>query len=135
MTLRVGLVGCGYNSDNHLRVYSRTPGVEAVALCDINPLKVEEQARKYGVEKTFTDFESMLSVDLDVIDIVTPVHTHSQLSVTALESGFNVLVEKPMAASAEGCMEMIEAAEESDYTLGVVHNKRYFRTVQRVREI
>jgi predicted dehydrogenase len=32
--LKVGLVGCGHNSENHLRVYSQTKGARLVAVCD-----------------------------------------------------------------------------------------------------
>jgi len=127
--IAVGVVGCGWNSDKHLRVYSNAEGVNVVAICDIDLAKAKEKARHYGVKQVFTEFDSMLNLDLDLVDIVTPTITHSELSVRALESGHNVLVEKPMATSSRECLRMIDAARKSGRTLCVVHNKRFFDSI------
>ena len=129
----MGLVGCGRNSDNHLRVYSNTKGVRLTAVCDTDSARAEEKARKYGVEQVFTDFDSMLDLDLDLVDIVTPTPTHVELSVLALESGQNVLVEKPMALSSKECIRMIDAANKSERTLCVMHNKRFHDCIMRTK--
>ena len=131
--VKVGLVGCGRNSENHLRVYSNTDRVRLVAVCDIDSNKAEEMAKKYGVQRTFTDFNSMLDLDLDLVDIVTPTPTHAKLSIRALKSGHNVLVEKPMAYSSKECLDMIEAARKNDKILCVMHNKRFFDSILKTK--
>ena len=132
-TIRVGVVGCGRNSDNHLRVYSNTKEVRIIAVCDVNSTKANEKAHKYGVDHAFTDFNSMLVLDLDLVDIVTPTSTHAELSVRALESGHNVLIEKPMATSSTECLNMIHAARKNGRTLCVVHNKRVFKSIMETK--
>jgi predicted dehydrogenase len=131
--LRVGVVGCGHNSENHLRVYSHTDGVQLVAVCDAILSRAEEKARRYGVEKALSDFNSLLKCDLDLVDIVTPTVTHGSLTQLALETGHNVLVEKPMAISSDECLRMIRTARKNGRTLCVVHNKRFFDSVIQAR--
>jgi len=128
-TVRVGIVGCGRNSDNHLRVYSNTHGVRLVAVCDRNSSKAREKASKYGAEQALTDYDSMLDLDLDLVDIVTPTPTHAKLTQLALEAGHNVLVEKPMAVSSKECLAMIDAARKNGRVLCVVHNKLFFNSI------
>jgi predicted dehydrogenase len=119
--IRVGLVGCGRNSKNHLRAYILTPEVRIVAVCDLEETKARERAWEFGVEHVYTDYEAMLDLDLDLVDIVTPTSTHSDLAMRALESGHNVLVEKPMALTSRECLNMINAARRNNMTLCVCH--------------
>ncbi len=133
--LSVGVVGCGRNSDNHLRVYAHTKGVRLASVCDKDHGKAKQKARIFGAEQTFTDYETMLKIDLDLVDIVTPSPTHAPLSIRALESGHNVLVEKPMALSSTECEAMIAAARNNGRTLCVVHNKRFFQSIMQTKSI
>ncbi len=127
--LNVGVVGCGLNSENHLRVYSKTKGVRLVAVCDTTLAKAQERARKFGAQFALSDYDSMLRLDLDLVDVVTPTSTHAPLTIQALEAGHNVLVEKPMALSSKDASTMIAAARKSGRTLCVNHNKLFFRSV------
>ncbi len=127
--LRVGLAGCGHNSENHLRVYSNTQGVRLVAVCDRKLSKARLQAEKYGAGEAFNDYASMLRLDLDLVDVVTPTPTHAELSIRALEAGHNVLVEKPMALTSKECLAMIRATRKSGRSLCVVHNKLFFDSI------
>ncbi|MDA4127726.1 MAG: Gfo/Idh/MocA family oxidoreductase [Thaumarchaeota archaeon] len=133
--IRVGVLGCGKNSANHLRVYARTPGVKLVAVCDPVPGRAEQMAREFGAEQTHLTHEAMLKLDLDLVDIVTEAHTHSTLAIQALESGHNVLVEKPMSLSSKDCQEMISASRRSGRLLCVQHNKRFYAGVMEARRL
>jgi len=81
-----------------------------IAVCD-------RKARRYRAKHVFTDYESMLDLDLDLVDIVTPNPSHAKLAELALEFGRNVLVEKPMVLTSEECHLMIDAAKKSGRTL------------------
>ena len=132
---RVGVVGCGVSSDEHLRIYSRLKNVTLASVYDIDSEKAREKARRYRVREISKDYDSMLRMELDVIDIVTPTQTHSQLALLALESGHNVLVEKPMALSSKECETMIGTASRNGRALCVMHNKRFYKSVTRMRSI
>jgi predicted dehydrogenase len=95
--------------------------------------KARAKAHRYGADYAFSDYGSLLDLDLDLVDIVTPTPTHGQLSCLALETGHNVLVEKPMALSSRDCHAMIKAARRSGRTLCVVHNKLFFNAVTQAK--
>lgn len=132
-SLRVGVVGCGENSDNHLRVYSALKGVRLAAVYDTTIARARAKAIKYAAEEVPRDYDSMLGLKLDLIDIVTPTQTHVELSKLALESGSNVLVEKPMAVTSEECQLMIEAARKNGRTLCVTHNKIFYESLRSMK--
>ena len=134
-TLNVGVVGCGWNSDNHLRVYSNLANVRLVAVCDTDSTRATDKARRYNAEQVFTNYDSLLALDLDLIDIVTPTISHAELATLALESGHNVLVEKPMALTSRESLGMINAARKSGQTLCVTHNKRFLDSVMKTKAI
>jgi predicted dehydrogenase len=127
--VKVGVIGCGKNSPNHLRVYARSPGVRLEAVCDRAEGNATAMARQYGAKQAFKDPQDMLKLDLDLVDIITPAETHAPLAVEALESGHNVLVEKPMTLASEDGVRMISAARRSGRTLCVNHNKRFYGCV------
>ncbi len=110
-------------------VYSHAKRARLSAVCDINPHSARAKGRKYDADRVLTDYDSMLKLDLDLIDVVTPTATHAKLSQLALESGHNVLVEKPMALSSRECEEMINSANKNGRMLCVAHNLRFLDSV------
>lgn len=124
--LKFGLVGCGSIGKRHMAVLDANENVEVVAICDIKPHVVNELGDLYGLENTYTDFDEMLSKhDFDFINIATPHGLHYPHSITAMNHGINVLVEKPMALEADHCREMIRVSEEKNVKLFVVKQNRY----------
>lgn len=131
--LKVGVVGCGLSSEYHVRAYVRAPNVRLVALYDADIRRASEKAKKYSIKQVPTDYQSVLRLGLDLIDIVTPTNTHSELAILALESGHNVLVEKPMATGSTECQRMIDTARKSGRALCVTHNKRFYSAIRATR--
>jgi len=134
-TLKVGVVGCGRNSKHHLRVYAHTKNVELAAVCDIQEALAEKVAKSYGAKQFFTRADQLLKLDLDLVDIVTPTPTHAAHTIQALESGHDVLVEKPMSLSSSDCPEMIAASRTRGRCLYVNHNKRFYNCVLETKNI
>ncbi len=118
-----------------MRVYSHSEGIQIAAVCDKEKSLAEETAKKYGAKQVFSDADAMLKLNLDLVDIVTPTPTHASLAVRALESGHNVLIEKPMALSSKECDEMIRASRNSGFALSVCHNKRFYSSVLQAKRM
>ena len=116
-----------------MQAYSHLPNVHLVAVYDTDLKRASEKARKYSIHQIPNDYQSMLRLGLDLIDIVTPTHTHSELAILGLESGHNVLVEKPMAVDSKECQKMIDAARKSGRALCVTHNKRFYSAIRAAR--
>jgi len=122
--LRVGLVGMGYVSQYHLRALKKLDYVEVAALCDLNLDLANKAAKEAGISGAYGSLDEMARERLDVIHILTPPASHCALTVEALKMGCHVLVEKPMAPSADECDRMLRAAKETGRILSVNHSAR-----------
>ncbi|HEX2394444.1 MAG TPA: Gfo/Idh/MocA family oxidoreductase, partial [Bacteroidales bacterium] len=117
-TLNVGLIGCRSMGFGDLEQQLSNPGVNCVALCDIDDEILNNRAA--GVKTTFNqepklykDFRKMLEQkDIDAVIVGTPDHWHCLQTVYALQAGKHVYVEKPMANSIEECNIMVKAAKK-----------------------
>jgi UDP-N-acetyl-2-amino-2-deoxyglucuronate dehydrogenase len=124
--IKFAIVGIGSIGKRHIAVLDAEPRAEIVGICDLDAGKCAEQSDLYENLRTFTDYSEMLAnVDADVINVVTPHALHADMSVEALEKGFNVLVEKPMALSVTDCERMNEAATRTGNRLWVVKQNRF----------
>ena len=127
--LRVGFIGAGAIARNsHMPGWLRLDSCEIVALADINEQASAASAEvaKVGKEHIYTDYEKMLEAeDLDIVDVCTPNAYHAGPTIAALEAGCHVLVEKPVATSADEVRDMIAARNKSQKLLCVVQNMRF----------
>ena len=75
---RVGVIGTSWWADlEHLPGLRARRDVELVSLCGRNPERLAALAAKFGVQKTWTDWRSMISGGgLDVVVIATPNSLH-----------------------------------------------------------
>ena len=87
--------------------------VKLVAACDVRLDMLKEKTNGMDIN-LYSDFDDMLkNENPDIVDICTPTYMHKSMSIAALESGANVLCEKPMALSVNDCKDVINAAEKS----------------------
>ena len=127
---KVGLIGLGGIAKGaHMTAYQRMDNVEVVAICDIQPQKIEIFKEKFNLSDdvlTFTDYHDLLNVEgLDYVDICTPNYLHSIIAVDALNKGLNVFTEKPDAVSVAEVTRMKDAAEASGKVLMAMRNNRH----------
>jgi predicted dehydrogenase len=95
--IRFAVAGCGHIGKRHAEMIQRDPGAELAALCDLLPRTASGIAT--CDTPFFRDFTEMLySVpDMDVVNICTPNGLHAPMAIQAIETGFHVVIEKPMA--------------------------------------
>ncbi len=120
--LRAGIIGAGYIATWHADAIKQIPGVLLAAVCDLSETAAADLAGPRGAE-AFTDVDEMLaSGKVDAVHILTPPHLHADIAEKALRAGVAVLVEKPVAVSADEMRRMAKAADESGSLLAVGHN-------------
>ncbi len=97
--IKVAIVGLGIGQ-SHLRGYEALPDkFEVVALCDLDQRKLSEAAAMIGA-KAYTDLATLLrESDAQVVDLCTPPHLHYSQARLVLESGRDVICEKPLVGS------------------------------------
>ena len=116
--LKVGLIGCKGMGYSNLQRHLKIPGVECIALCDIDQNVLNERAGQ--VEKLqgkkpalYGDYRKLLeNKDIDYVIVGTPDHWHCLNMVGALESGKHVYVEKPIANTIQEATIMKNAAKK-----------------------
>src|SRR5262249_32823817 len=125
--LRVALVGAGNISSHHLPAYVRfRDQVELVAVCDLDEALARRRAREAGVERVYTDVDSLLrEVACDALDVCVTHDQHAPIALAAIEAGRHVLVEKPFALTLTDCRKLVTAAERVGVTLMVGQNQRF----------
>jgi predicted dehydrogenase len=113
--IKVALIGAGNIANTHLASYEKNKDVEIAAICDINEKRLNETADKFGIQKRYTDVDSMLkdNKDLDAADVCVWNCNHAECSIKALNAGLHVMCEKPMAYNAKQAEEMIAAAKRN----------------------
>lgn len=146
MTYRAGIIGCGrigcgFDDDprrgyvsTHAGAYVRTPGVELVALCDVNPQALDRYGEKFGVRGRYADFDQMLAAErLDIVSICTWNNTHRELVEKAVDAGVKaVFCEKPIAESLSAADAMIQKCSEHNVILMIDHQRRFDQLHQEV---
>ncbi|CAA7613652.1 Predicted dehydrogenase and related protein [Candidatus Terasakiella magnetica] len=134
--INVGVIGFGYWGPNLVRNFSASGRTNMVAVCDLDPKRLAVAARSYPAIRTTTDVKELLAAgDIDAVAISTPVQHHFELAMAALKAGKHVLVEKPMASTAEECRLLIEEAARRKLTLMVDHTFIYTPAVQKMRDL
>jgi len=132
--VRFAIIGCGRIAQRHAEhIHQRG---KLVAVCDIVNSKADQLAEKYGAKAYYEEKELLeKEKEIDVIAICTPNGLHAKHSIEALNAGFNVICEKPMALTSYDCGEMIKAAERANRRLFAIKQNRFNPPVVAVKKI
>lgn len=131
-----GVVGYGYWGPNLVRNLFEVPETQVVAVSDMNQERLKLVKSRYPSVETTTDFQQLLNnPKIDAIAIATPVFTHYELALQALQSGKHVMVEKPMTSTSEQAMHLIDEAARRNLVLMVDHTFVYTGAVRKIKEI
>ncbi len=133
--LRVGVIGTGKISDEHLRFVSADKRCSLVGVCDLSPSLAAYAATRFG-STAFTDYRRMLAdASPQVVHVLTPPHTHVPIVTECLTRGANVIVEKPAAPSAHEAERLWAHADGCGRRLIENHNYRFNVPIRRMREL
>jgi len=132
--IRTAVIGYGYWGPNLARNLAETPGCELAAVADLDPEVLAIVGRRFpGVRTTTDPLEVLTHTDVDAVAIATPVSTHYELALRALENGKHVWLEKPLAATSEQASRLIDAASSCNHELvesGALGDLHYFDSVR-----
>lgn len=143
MVVRFGLIGCGYISRKHLHALAECNGVELVAVCDLNEVRVEEAKKYYKINsgrthsiKSYQNYQDIIEdPQLDAVIIASYSGLHFEMAKAALLSNKHVVLEKPMALSIEDADELINLSKKQKKELMVCHQLRYRPVMQEIKNI
>ncbi len=132
--IRIGVIGTGAMGQNHVRIYNEMDNIDLVGISDIDKEQVTKIAKRYNTN-AYTDYTELLSQGLDAVSIVVPTILHKQVTMDAINSGTNVLIEKPIADTIDNANLMIEAANSANLTLMVGHVERFNPAIQMAKKL
>ncbi|MBV9156750.1 MAG: Gfo/Idh/MocA family oxidoreductase [Acidobacteriaceae bacterium] len=139
MSYRAGIIGCGrigcaFDDDprrgyvsTHAGAYTRTPGIELVALSDIDDARLKSYGDKFNVPGRYVDYRRMLETEkLDAVSVCTWDRAHLEIVRAAVEHRVKaIFCEKPIADSLESADEMVRLCAENDVLLMIDHQRRF----------
>ena len=129
-TIRCGLLGYGplFNmGKGHAEWINATPGLQTVAMCDANPVRVEAAKTELpGLDGYFTDLDKMLKMkDLDLVVNILPHNLHAPMTLKCLQANKHVVLEKPFCITVAEANAMIDLARSRGLMLSLFHNRRW----------
>jgi len=114
--LRVASVGTGGKGWSDLTETAKSPGVQVVALCDIDETKphLGQAAEKFPEAKRFTDWRKLFEEDkeFDAVIVSTPDFMHAPISLPAMQLGKHVQCQKPLTHTVFEARQMRLAAKK-----------------------
>lgn len=138
--LKVGVIGCGaIAQERHLpywRELEEEGRIIIAGLCDAIKERPESESKLCKQAKIFTDYVDMLKKErFDIIDICTQNRLHAPMTLTALNAGVHVLVEKPIAMNTAEAKKMVETAEKNKRKLMVAQHMRFEAGAEKLKEM
>ncbi len=133
--MRYALIGCGRIAKNHVAAAINNH-LNIVGLCDI----ISENAQRYQAANqldcpVYTDYRQMLKENKpDFVAIATESGKHAAIALDCIKAGVNVLIEKPIALSVADAQAILDAAKAAGVTVGVCHQNRFNKAVQKLRQ-
>jgi predicted dehydrogenase len=120
-----GVIGAGILGEEHALVFSHTPEIQLVAVCDVNGDRAKALAEKYGAPHWYTDYQELLkNPDIQAVSVATPDFAHRDITVAAAQAKKDILLEKPLATSLKDAEEVARAVKAAGVKLMVDYQNR-----------
>ncbi|RIK47442.1 MAG: gfo/Idh/MocA family oxidoreductase [Chloroflexi bacterium] len=129
--LELIVIGAGHRGADAYASYAFThPGeVRFVGVAEPDPIRRRRFADDHDLDESqcFTSWEALLDKGQlgDAAIVTTQDQMHVEPAVAAMQAGYHVLLEKPMAHTLEGCIQLVQTAERTGRVLQICHVLRY----------
>ncbi len=134
--IRIGIIGAGFARSTQIPAFKACAGARIVAIASARREHAAEVARDFGIDHVEDDWRALVARDdIDLVSIVTPVVTHCEMTLAALDRGKAVLCEKPMAMNAGEALRMTERARQTGMLALIDHELRFLPGRVKMREL
>ena len=135
---KIAVIGVGQRGCHYAEMLSKHPQVELAALCDCS----RERLDAFAVELSLTEVRRFYSIDdllkwgeFEAAILTTPDFMHCSTAIACCEAGKHIMLEKPMAPTAEECRKIIRACQDNDCIIQIGFVLRNHPVFSRVIEI
>jgi predicted dehydrogenase len=134
--IRIGVIGYGYWGPNLVRNFFEAPEVQVVAVSDLRADRLAALGARYPTIQITSNYRELIDdPSIDAVAVATPVSTHYELALRALQAGKHVLVEKPLASDTDQVQHLMDVARKRNLVLMVDHTFVYTGAVRKIREL
>lgn len=141
--LRGAVIGYGFISANgHIPAYLKrsqdSADVQITAVADICAVRRNLAQEALPHASIYSDYRTLLNANasnLDFVDICTPPSDHATIAHAALEAGFHILCEKPLACTVEEARSLLDHARSVKRVIFPCHNYKHAPMIKAIRQI
>ncbi len=134
--IRLGMIGAGNFSRQHLLGLNEVKIADVVAICDVVKENAERRAKEFNIPDVYTNHHELLKrKDIDAVVLPLPDQVHAEIAIDAMRAGKHVLCEKPMALNLDECKEMVRVSRETGMQLMVGQIGRYTPAFVKAKEL
>jgi predicted dehydrogenase len=134
--IRWGVIGAGGIADRRtIPGLMLSENAELVAVMEINMELAEKCRAKWGCKKAYDNEADLLAdPEIDAVYIATPVVHHARQAMAAADAGKHILIEKPLAMTADEAQKVVEYCEAKGVKVAVGLMMRYLTNVQAMKK-
>lgn len=138
--VKVILIGAGHRGNIYASYMLEEPKeMQIVAVADASTARRKQASEAYEIaeEFCFSDWTQVFKRPkfADAVIIATPDQLHTAPCLAALDAGYDVLLEKPIAPTEEECRIILQKAKETGRIVGVCHVLRYSPYFRELKEV
>ncbi len=123
---KIGLIGCGGITHQHLRAY-RNAGFDVAAVCDVRLERAQARAQEFFPRAAvLDDYQQLLrDEEIEVVDVATHPVERVKIIEAAIRAGKHVLSQKPFVLDLDEGERLVDLADRHDRVLAVNQNGRW----------
>ena len=137
-TKKLVVFGLG-NRGNIYALFAKTypEKFKLVAIIENNDKRIEYAQKNFDGVPLFKDYKDFLKakIDADIVAVATQDEQHEEHSIAMMKAGYDLLLEKPIASTKEGCLKIYECSKKYNKKVVVCHVLRYtpfYSTIKRI---
>jgi len=133
--INIAVIGCGKWGMNHVKTAYKLFG-NGLKYCSDSDPNLEERVKSVSAEIAFTtDIKDIISdPDINAVIVSTPAESHFEITKELLDSGKNVLVEKPITLNSDEAKVLNDLALKKGLILMVGHLLLYHPAILKLKE-
>ena len=133
--INIAIVGLGFGAE-FIPIYQKHPLANMYAICQRDEAKLNAIGDAFNIEKRYSNFDELLKdPNVDAVHINTPIQSHAEQTIKALNAGKHVACTVPMATTVEECRLICEAVQKSGKTYMMMETVVYSREYLFVKEM
>jgi len=133
--INVALIGAGGMANSvHYPSLVDFEDVNLVGLCDLVQSKCQDTAKRFGIEKRYTNYQQMIEeTDPTAVYVLMPPQDLFSPVMDCLQRGIHVFIEKPLGLTTHQAREMAHLAEKNNCLTMVGFNRRFIPLLRHVK--